>query len=47
MQVHVKKEIGLPDFHVHNPKCSADTLNLFIPTSAPSIQAKTLGVSPK
>lgn len=47
IQVHVKKKIGLPDFHFHNPKCRADSLHIFSPTSASSIQAKTLGVSPK
>lgn len=47
MQVHVKKKIRLPDFHFHNPKRRADTLDLFSPTSGPSIQAKSLAVSPK
>lgn len=28
-------------------ECNADSLHLFSPTAAPSIQAKTLGVSPK
>lgn len=47
MQVHVKKKIGLRDFPFQYPKYSADTLHLFSPTSAPSIQTKTLSVSPK